>query len=341
MDLLEDPRRSAHEGRLDDGEVLDDLVDPPVDRGREAELQAGGEQHLAEDVREREPEVLEVVLVQGARRLGGRALVDDAVLHEAHALGPAGRAGGVDDDGEAVGAERVDPVVDRRGAGFEQLTAAGREVVGRDHPAVLAAGSGERDDLAHAREVTAPLGQLGDLGLVLGEDDAALGVAEDVGDVVGDRRRVDGRRRAAAADDREVGENPLDPGRRRDGDAVLGLDPEGDQPGRPGTDHGVGLAPRERWPARPRRRGTRGMPLRPGCCATRSRKSAPTLGARSSSTRWLTVRSATACRGIRTPSSLQRTVLGVADRCPAPDDAIHRRRGPRPRPDGHRTVTRG
>ena len=71
--LLEDAGRGAHEGRPDDGEVVDDLVDPPVDGGGEADLQRQGEQHLAEDVRQREPEVLQVVLGEDVDgRPGGR-----------------------------------------------------------------------------------------------------------------------------------------------------------------------------------------------------------------------------------------------------------------------------
>jgi hypothetical protein len=65
VDLLEDagPR---HEGRLHLGEVLDDLVDAAVDDGREADLQRNRQQLLAEDVRQRQPEVLQVVLLQDA-----------------------------------------------------------------------------------------------------------------------------------------------------------------------------------------------------------------------------------------------------------------------------------
>ena len=87
--------------------------------------------------------------------------------------------------------------------------------------------------------------ELGDLLGVLGEDDAAAGVGEDVGDVLGDRRRVDGRRRTSGADDGEVGEDPLDAGRRRDGDAVLQRHPEADEPGSPLLHDLVRLPPRQ------------------------------------------------------------------------------------------------
>ena len=52
---------------LHHGQVLDDLVDAAVDGGREADRQLGGQQHLAERVRHRQPQVLQVVERQDAR----------------------------------------------------------------------------------------------------------------------------------------------------------------------------------------------------------------------------------------------------------------------------------
>ena len=66
---------AGHEVGLDDGEVLDDLVDPPVDRAREADLQLRGDEHLAERVREREPEELQLVAAQQTETLDRRCLV--------------------------------------------------------------------------------------------------------------------------------------------------------------------------------------------------------------------------------------------------------------------------
>src|SRR5690606_19287509 len=54
--LLEDARGGAHEGRPDNRDVVDDLVDPAVDGGRETYLERDGEEHLPEDVRQRQPE---------------------------------------------------------------------------------------------------------------------------------------------------------------------------------------------------------------------------------------------------------------------------------------------
>ena len=114
--LLEDAGRGAHEGRPDHREVVDDLVDAPVDGRGEADLQRQHEQDLAEDVRERQPQELQVVRREQRDGVDGGALVDERVVGEQDALGPAGRAGRVDDDGQVLGRQRVDAVVDRDGS---------------------------------------------------------------------------------------------------------------------------------------------------------------------------------------------------------------------------------
>ena len=57
-------------------EVVDDLVDPAVDGGREAARELGGQQHLAERVGHRQPEELQVALVEDVLHLDRGALVD-------------------------------------------------------------------------------------------------------------------------------------------------------------------------------------------------------------------------------------------------------------------------
>ena len=63
---------------LTTAEVLDDLVDPAVDRGGEADLQLDGDQRLAEDVGQRQPQVLQVVGADDVVRLDRRAHVGPA-----------------------------------------------------------------------------------------------------------------------------------------------------------------------------------------------------------------------------------------------------------------------
>ncbi len=94
--LLEDAGRGAHEGRLHDPEVVHDLVDPAVDGGGEAAGELRGEQHLAEGVGHRQPQELQVVLVQDVLHLDRGALVDPRAVQQPDALGLAGGAGGVD-----------------------------------------------------------------------------------------------------------------------------------------------------------------------------------------------------------------------------------------------------
>ena len=55
----------------------------------------GGQQHLAERVRQRQPEVLHVVGGQQPGLVDGDTLVDPAVVREPDALGPAGGAADV------------------------------------------------------------------------------------------------------------------------------------------------------------------------------------------------------------------------------------------------------
>ena len=113
--LLEDARCRAHERRLDDGEVVDDLVRPAVHRGREAAGELGRQQHLAERVRHRQPEVLQVVLGEDALRLDRGALVGPRLVPQPHALGLPGGSRGVDQRGERLTVGAGDPGLDDRG----------------------------------------------------------------------------------------------------------------------------------------------------------------------------------------------------------------------------------
>jgi hypothetical protein len=63
----------------------------PSTAGGEADLQRQDQQDLPEHVREGQPEELEVVLVEEGHRVDAGALVDERVVGEQHALGPAGR----------------------------------------------------------------------------------------------------------------------------------------------------------------------------------------------------------------------------------------------------------
>ncbi len=124
-DLFEDARRTAHERRFDDGEVLHDPGQVAVDRGAEAELQLHRGQHLAQDVGHRQPQVLHVVGTQDVQGGNRFALVHPVVVHQPHALGPAGGAGRVDQGGQVLRAAVGDPLVDQVRLALQSRRAAG------------------------------------------------------------------------------------------------------------------------------------------------------------------------------------------------------------------------
>ncbi len=248
MRLLEDPRRGTHERRLHHAEVVDDLVDPAVDRGGVADRELRGQQHLAEGVRHGQPAELEVVLVEDALGLDRRSLVDPRPVPQPDTLGPPGRAGGVDQGGQLVGTDRLGGLLDHAGVLGEVGVAEGGEVVEPDHP-VAVGGAVEGDDLGQVGQLGLVVLELGDLLVVLGEHDAALAVAEDVRRVLGVGGRVDGRGRTPGAHHRQVGQDPLVAGAGGDADPLLGLEPQREQPRRQPRHLGTGLGPGDRDPA--------------------------------------------------------------------------------------------
>ena len=128
-----------------------------------------------------------------------------------------------------VGLHGVDRLGDGVGVLGQVLVAERAQVVEADHP-VPVGGAVEDHDLLEVRELGLVRLELGDLVVVLGEHDGALGVGQDVGDVLGHRRGIDRRGGAARAHDGEVGEDPLDPGAGGDADALLGPTPRASRP---------------------------------------------------------------------------------------------------------------
>ena len=175
----------------------------------------GGDQHLAEGVRQRQPQQLQIVLAQQAHVGDHAAGVHPGLMAQPHAFRLAGGSRGVDQRRQLLG---VDLLGDRAHAGGmlgQILRALVGEVVQGDHP-VAVRGSVEHHDLGQVGQVAASLGELLELGVVLGEDDLRVGVGEDVGGVFGVRAGVDGGRCRAGAQDRQVGQDPLEPsGSRR------------------------------------------------------------------------------------------------------------------------------
>jgi hypothetical protein len=152
--------------------------------------------------------------------------------------------------------DRGHHLVDRGRVAGEVLGPQGLQVGKAEHP--LAVGQPVEDDHPDDVGQVVTLGaQLGDLGLVLGEDDPGAAVGEDEGDIFGPGRGIDGGRRGARAHDRDVLIQPLDAGGGDDRDPLLGLDPEGKQAGCHRLDGLGSLPPGQRCPAGPGREAKR------------------------------------------------------------------------------------
>ena len=181
-------------------------------------------------------------------RLDRLALEHPRLVEGAHALRLAGGAGRVDEGREVIGldllADRLDRVGVLREVGVTELG----EGLHGDHPVAVGDAVVEGDHLPEVGQILLVRLELLELRPVLGEDDAAVGVTHDVGGVLGSGRRVDGRGRARGTHDREVGEDPLVPGRGRDADALLGLESEAQQTGREASYSIARLGPGDRLP---------------------------------------------------------------------------------------------
>jgi len=168
---LEDARDDADEGGPDGREVCRDAVHAAVDGRRKAEADPEGHAHLAEDVREREPEELQVGRAQEIELADRLDFEEPAVVRKLDALGAAGGSGGVDErreirrpggPGRGVEAARMRQVP---GA------AESREVEERHRVARKSDRRVEQDELAKAGKRVAAAHDSPGLVGVLGEDD--------------------------------------------------------------------------------------------------------------------------------------------------------------------------
>ncbi len=251
----------AHDGGLHFGKVVDDLVDAPVDRCRKPDYQRQRQHHLAERVRQRQPQQVQVVGTENVRGIDGRRGVGPRRVGEAHTFRPARGAGGVDDAGQLPRTDAVNAVVHgARGLGQHLLTEL-LELVEGDHPVAVARAVDDHH-LLHVGQIGAVLDQFVDLGLILGDHDTASRVGDDERDVAGGGLRVHRGGGRPGAQHGQIDQDPLIACRRRQGDAVLGGDAQRDQPRREGPDAVVDLLPGDTLPAVlvpiPERLGVRG-----------------------------------------------------------------------------------
>ena len=268
MHLLEDAGDRADEGGPEVGQVLDDLVDPPVHGRREPEAKLGRADHLPERVRQRQPEELEGVgVIEDARDLHRPRLRHPAAVGELDALGPAGGARGVEERGQRIRphrrrglleAPRVRPIVGA--ALLLQLSEGGDPAVGRWRvPRRPPPCAGRAARSAAARRASGPARRCRRTRPLPRSRPGCRRTPRPW-------RRGRWRWCGAGAEDPEVGQDPLDPGGREDGADLLGRHAHRPQPSRDSADAGLGARPAQALPAAfdgvPERLRARGPPTR-------------------------------------------------------------------------------
>ena len=238
VDLLHDARDDEKHRRLERGDVVDEVA--RVGRKRDDPL--AGEQAVhdetRQDVRDREEQQgtrLRVVDEEGKEVVGLEHRGDEVAVREDDALGFARRPRGVDDGGIIAEVNRVGAcahVLDGHRLGGAAQLSLGSAIEGKD--------------VAHAIRAHG----FDELGLLRGrrDNDADVGVGEDVGDL---RRGVglvnrNGDRPAGQGGD--VDERPLVGGRCEDGEVFARLEANADQAAGDGVDFGEKLLHRDRPP---------------------------------------------------------------------------------------------
>ena len=197
-------------------------------------------------MRERQPQEVHVVDRDDVDALDEGTLIGPVGVRELDTLGLAGGARGVDQRGETVTLDRPGPLLHGLRVVSQERLTLGPQVVHADDP-VTVAGAVEHDDLLDVEFVLVRPDLL-DLALVLGEEEACVGVPEDVGDVSVAGARVDGGRGASGEHDGHVRQDPVEPGVGRDRDPLLRLEAQREQAARQLLGVVVGLLPGQRSP---------------------------------------------------------------------------------------------
>ena len=174
-------------------------------------------QHLAEvadralgDVRQRQEGQEAVVGPDGHDPGDAVDVGDDVAVGEHGALGAACRARRVDDGGQVVRVDGVGVVLEHGRVQCQFLGGEGLEVTQiPDEVVVEAVTPVEHEHPLELRQLLAAEQHLGELVQALDEEEAAAGVAEDVGDLAGGVGGIDRHRDATGGQDAEVGQVPL------------------------------------------------------------------------------------------------------------------------------------
>lgn len=248
MNLLENARCSGHEGRPDDRQVVDDPVYPAVHRRNEPRFVLGGEQQLAEDMGQRQPQKLHVVGPDNVLTRHRRAQVEPVGMGQLHPFGSSRGARGVDDRRELIATDRPHGL-DNSIRVFSKMPAAEqRQLRKREDRIIGSVGVAvEQHNMAHRGFGGSNLCQLI---TILGEDDDSAGVRQDVADTFGVRTRVHSGGRRAGQRNGEIGKDPFQTGRAGNGNPVFREHTQGKQTcgevrGTPSS-----LRPRQGQPAR-------------------------------------------------------------------------------------------
>jgi hypothetical protein len=202
---------------------------------------AGGQRaaldDLAEHVRQRQEQQHRTGLVQqlGKDQRHRPDLAEHVAVGQLTALGTPGRAGGVDQRGEVVGADRPVPGVHLVGG---DVVAERHQLLDRARGAGSAGRRLDPPDPAQRRRLR---GRAVDDGRVLhrlDDDRGRAGVGQDPLDLLVRGRLVDRHGDRAGGQDRVVEQRPLVPGAGQQGDPVPDLDAGRDQPAGHGGDLG-------------------------------------------------------------------------------------------------------
>ena len=148
------------------------------------------------------------------------------------------------------GLDRGDHVLDGTRMLGEMRASLGFQIRPADHPFVLDRAV-ELDDGDQRIQLAQMIKHLGHLDLILGEHDLGLRIGQDERDILVLGARIHRRGGPAGGHDRQIGQDPLDPGAGRDRHAVLALDAERQQAGRDLEGLVLGLRPGQRDPALP------------------------------------------------------------------------------------------
>ena len=193
---------------------------------------------------ERQPQVLQVGVVDDPPVFGSRALVDPGCVVEPYPLRLSRRPGRVDEGGEGVAIGGCDGLVDGPGVLFQQFRADQLQLCVGDDPVVqLHVGGVDDDDGVDALLQDGTGLHLGQLGSVLDHRDAGSRVLQDELHVTRSGVRIDRRGGPGRTGHGQVEQDPLEPGCGDDPHPLFPGQPSGQQTGSQLIDQSPRLSP--------------------------------------------------------------------------------------------------